>query len=140
MALKKKVEAQPTLNIEQVRDLFIKFNRERVEAEKQEKAYKEQLIGWVKSHPEAVKDNKADLGCGVTVEIRERLKGSWDEGAMDMEWLGDFVGEPGCAEAVSVKLDEKMLKDGVSTERARQLLEEIAYMVEVVPTYAVTRR
>lgn len=140
MALKKKVEAQPTINIEQVRDLFIKFNRERTEAEKQEKAYKEQLVNWVKQHPELVKDNKADLGCGVAVEIRERLKGSWDEEEMSMLWLNQFIDEPGCAEAVTIKLDEKVLKDGVPTERGQKLLEEIAYTIEVTPTYAVTKR
>lgn len=141
MALKKKKEEAPaSLNIEQVRDLYLKFNRERTEAEKQEKVYKEKLVEWVKQHPELVKDNKADLGCGVTVEIRERLKGSWDENELSMLWLNQFIDEPGCAEAVTIKLDEKVLKDGVPTDRARQLLEEIAYTIEVTPTYAVTKR
>lgn len=141
MAIKKKEEAQKaSVNIEQVRDLYLKFNRERTEAEKQEKVYKEKLVEWVKEHPELVKDNKADMGCGVTVEIRERLKGSWDENELDMLWLNRFVDEPGCAEAVIVKLDEKILKEGVPTERGQKLLEDIAYTIEIVPTYAVTKR
>lgn len=141
MALKKKKEEAPaSLNIEQAAALFIRYYNEKKEAEKNEKRYKEMLVEHVKQHPELVNDGKAELPDGVVVELRRRLKGSYDEDKMSMDWLNDFVDEPGCAEAVTIKLDEKVLLAGVETDRARQLLEDIAFMVEENETYAVTVR
>ena len=136
MAIKKKAATTEVaeMSIEQAADLFQKFAVEKKEIEKKEKQYKEILIAYAGNNPEKFDGKLLKFPNGVYVEQREKMKSSFDEEAMNIEWLQNYVSNGG-EETISVKFDDKKVVN-LKDKKVLELLRAIDYEVCYETTYA----
>ena len=135
MAIKKtEATKEVAMSIEQVADLFQKFATEKKEVEKKEKQYKEMLIAYAKENIDKFDGNLLKFPNGVYVEQRGKLKSSYNEAEISLEWIRNYVNNGG-SETISIKFDDKKISE-LNSREAWKLLQAIDYDVCHETTYA----
>lgn len=126
------------VSIDQIAELFKSASEELAEVKSKVDEYKARLVDYAEKHSEEWKDNALTFDNGVRVISKESQKADFDEGAIDIDWLDDFISASANGDLVKIKFDDKKLaKIRQSNKDVANLLDEIGYTLTTSSSLAV---
>lgn len=134
---KKTTTPADTLTIDEIAELYRKYDAETKAAAKNGDKYKKQLIEYARQNPALFADNTLTLSNGVCIDIRTTPNCTFDEDAITPDWIARMC-DADCGDFVTVTLDKKITADDHHLAAPlAALLSEIGFSADTKQSFVI---
>lgn len=136
--MKKKTETGESgqMTIDEIAELYRKYDSEAKKAAEQSEKYKKQLIKYAKANTNLFVKNTLSFANGLCIDKRNTPKIEFDPEAVTVDWLAKMC-EADYGDLINVDLDKKIIDKATKDKTLNTYLSEISYCTNTKESFVV---
>lgn len=136
--MRKKTEAGESgqMSIDEIAELYRKYDSEAKRATEQGEKYKKQLIKYAKANSDLFKENTLPFANGLCIDKRNTTKIEFESEAVTVDWLAKMC-ESDYGDLINIGLDKKVIDEAGKDKKLASFLMEIGFLTSIKESFVV---